>query len=151
MLNQISKRNIDEILFQFLKQIYHYERELDTRLGLNYQQICLLQFLRRCSTARVSEIADMLQIPLFQTTRLVDRLVARGYLQKERGQNDRREVFVSILSGGEEALEQVEAYTYHLIQANAGQLSEEELRGFLLAATNIHKLLGAPAENQHDQ
>ncbi len=151
MLNQISKRQIDEILFQFLKQIYHYERELDARLGLNYQQICLLQFLRRCASARISEIAETLQTPLFQATRLVDRLVERGYLLKERGQNDRREVFVSILPCGEEALQQVETYTYHLILANAGQLSEEELRGFLLAATNIHKILGAPVEKQHDQ
>jgi hypothetical protein len=59
----IPRSQIDELLFQLLKCVYHWEGEVPARFGLTCQEIYLLQHLRKASPARVSDLAVELCIP----------------------------------------------------------------------------------------
>ena len=131
-------------LFQFLKHIYHWERELHARFGLTYQEIYLLQHLRRVSQARVSDLAAELRIPLFQATRLVNRLAALQYLAKRKVADDRRSVIVSLLPGGESVLGGVEESNYRILLSNASLLMDEAVHSALQTAAGIGAILHLP-------
>jgi MarR family transcriptional regulator, organic hydroperoxide resistance regulator len=143
-LQPLPRPQVDELLFQFLKYIYRWEREIYARFALDYQEIYLLQHLRRSSPARVSDIAAELQIPLFQTTRLVNKLAERGFLSKQKEADDRRAVLVSLQPKGETILRKVEDNNYQIISANAGELTEEQVRSALLTASDIGRILRIP-------
>lgn len=148
--NSIARPQVDELLFQFMKRIYRWEREIDAVFGLDYQQIYLLQHLRKASPARVSEISRELQIPLFKTTRLISHLAEQEYLVKTKIKDDKRVVMVSILPKGEEVLSTIEERSYHIISENSKLLSEEEIKAFVFAASNIDRILEIPQKDPGD-
>jgi DNA-binding MarR family transcriptional regulator len=147
MLSQlVSRSQVDDLLFHFLMRIYRWEREIDAAFDLDYQQIYLLQHLRKFSPCCVSDIAQELRIPLFKTTRLVSRLADRGFLEKQKSKEDQRVVMVSLMPQGDEVLCTIEERSFQILANNAKNLSKEEITAFLLAAENIDKLLNLPEE-----
>jgi DNA-binding MarR family transcriptional regulator len=143
-LNSLPRSQIDELLFEVLKHIYRWEREVFARFGLTYQEIYLLQYLRKASPSRISDLAAELRIPLFQSTRLVNKLVEKNYLSKQKVADDRRSVMVSLLPGGESAIRDVEENSYRIILSNASMLTDEETQSALLTASDIGKILRIP-------
>jgi DNA-binding MarR family transcriptional regulator len=143
-LNSLPRSQIDELLFEVLKHIYRWEREVFARFGLTYQEIYLLQYLRKASPSRISDLAAELRIPLFQSTRLVNKLVEKNYLSKQKVADDRRSVMVSLLPEGESAIRDVEENSYRIILSNASVLTDEEIQSALLTASDIGKILRIP-------
>lgn len=143
-LQSIPRSQIDELLFQFLKHVYRWEREVYARFELDYQEIYLLQHLRKASPSRVSDLAAELRIPLFQTTRLVNKLAEKNYLSKQKVAEDGRTVMVSLQAGGEEILRGVEENSYRIILSNASSLTDAEVQSALLTAADIGAILRIP-------
>jgi DNA-binding MarR family transcriptional regulator len=140
-LQSIPRSQIDELLFQVLKHVYRWEREVYARFGLDYQEIYLLQHLRKASPSRVSDLAAEMRIPLFQATRLVNKLAAKDYLSKQKATEDGRTVMVSLQPQGEKILLGVEENSYRIILSNASALTDEEIQSALLTASDIGKIL----------
>jgi DNA-binding MarR family transcriptional regulator len=143
-LQSIPRPQIDDLLFQFLKHVYRWEREIYARFELDYQQIYLLQHLRKASPSRISDLAAELRIPLFQATRLVNKLAKKGYLSKHKVADDRRSVMVSLLPSGEAVIRSVEENSYRIILSNAGPLTDTEVQSALLTAADIGAILRIP-------
>lgn len=143
-LQSIPRSQIDELLFQFLKHVYRWEREVYARFELDYQEIYLLQHLRKASPSRVSDLAAELRIPLFQATRLVNKLAEKDYLSKQKVAEDGRTVMVSLQAGGEEILRGVEENSYRIILSNASSLTDAEVQSALLTAADIGAILRIP-------
>jgi DNA-binding MarR family transcriptional regulator len=140
-LQSIPRQQIDGLLFQVLKRVYLWEREIDSIFGLTYQDIYLLQHLRKASPCCISDIASELSVPLFQSTRLAARLEKCGYIAKEKKADDRRSVWVSLLPAGEDVLLSIEKRSYELILNNSAELPIQEVQSFLKAAENIDRIL----------
>ncbi len=60
--------------FQALRAVYRFERSKVERFELSFEEIYLLQYLRRNSPSRMSAIAREMGIPVSNATRLVGRL-----------------------------------------------------------------------------
>lgn len=76
--------------------------------GLAPQQYLLLLALRGLPeevSPTIRTLAERLQIRHHSAVELIDRLAARGYVGRRRSATDRREVIVSLLPGGQRALE----------------------------------------------
>ena len=146
MLASIPRPRIDELLFRFLAAVYGWERELHARFGLDYQQIYLLQHLRRNASQRVTDIAEALRVPLFQATRLVNRLAEKDYLCKQKVAGDRRAVLVGLRPKGEQVVRLVEEHNQRLIVANASRLPENVIQSLLVTAAEIGDILHIPEE-----
>jgi DNA-binding MarR family transcriptional regulator len=140
-LYSIPRSQIDELLFNVLKHIYRWEREVYARFGLTYQEIYLLQYLRKVSPSRISDLAAELRIPMFQATRLVNKLATKQFLSKRKQADDRRGVMVSLLSAGENVIQRVEENNYRIILSNASSLTEEEVQSALVTASDIGRIL----------
>lgn len=130
------------MLYSTMKAVYHFERTLYARFGLGYQEICLLQLLRRKSSLRIGDAARALEIPLFSATRLVQRLEAEALLTKRQDADDGRAVLVRLSAKGRRIIRKVEDDNYELIMKNAAALSGEELKALVLLTARIDELLG---------
>lgn len=137
-----DRGHADSMLYSTMRAVYHFERTLYARFGLGYQEICLLQLLRRKSGLRIGDAARALEIPLFTATRLVQRLEAEALVTKRQDATDGRVVLINLAAKGRRLIRKVEDENYDLIMKNAETLSSEELKALVLLATRINELLG---------
>jgi DNA-binding MarR family transcriptional regulator len=144
MDKKISREKVNNDMYLFLRTIYHYERNIAAQFGLDYQEIYLLQSLRRRSPQRLTEIAATLDIPMFTASRLVARLVQMEMVSKRKGVSDRRSISVELLAQGEKVVCEVEEKSYTLIMQNSAQMSDSDFESLLRMVEKIHEILGIP-------
>jgi DNA-binding MarR family transcriptional regulator len=97
-------------LAEFRHQIRRYLRFSDTAVRdselepRQYQLLLSLKGLPPEARPRIGELAEQLQIQHHSAVELVDRLERSGYVRRQRGTNDRREVMVYLTPAGERVL-----------------------------------------------
>jgi DNA-binding MarR family transcriptional regulator len=94
-------------------RIRHFLRDGDAvarAAGLEPQQYQLLLMIRglpQGEEATIRTLAERLALRHHSAVGLIDRLEARGFVHRNRGRDDRRQVLVSLLPRGERILEKV--------------------------------------------
>ena len=94
-------------------RIRHFLRDGDAVarvVGLEPQQYLLLLMIRGLpegEEATIRTLAERLALKHHSAVELIDRLEARGFVHRNRGRDDRRQVLVSLLPRGERILEKV--------------------------------------------
>lgn len=142
MTKTISRKKIDEDLFLVLKTIFHYERIIAAKYGLDFEEIYTLQFLRRNPLARVTDLSGELKLPMFTISRLVARLVKGGFITKEQDTTDKRNFHLKLEKAGENTLQEIETASYERIISNLSKMDEEKVKGLLNLAEGLHLVLG---------
>ena len=94
---------------------------------LTLPQLRALMLLSR-GPRRMGEVAGHLGVSLPTATDLVDRLVAKGLVERRQGSRDRRVVECLLTPRGRELVEESLALRRSLMSAVLGRLSDEELR-----------------------
>jgi DNA-binding MarR family transcriptional regulator len=145
-LSRISREEIDEVLFNSLRAVHKFELAKVAKFGLNYEAIFLLQFLRRNSPARMSEIADEMNLPVSTATRMVDRVETRGLISRKKDRKDKRIILVSLKSKGEKVVRELEDHTFDIISKNLVEFNEDKIRSFIETAEYMEKILSVSKE-----
>ena len=138
----LPRDRADELLYRSLRSIYHFERGLVEEFGLGFQEIIILQLLRRRKSARIGEIARALELPVFSATRLVKRLEASGFLRKEPAPGDGRGISAILEPRGGKLVDAIEAASFGRIGGAAASLSPREREAFVLVAERLAAVLG---------
>lgn len=104
----------DEILIDYealaefryhIRSFLRFSEQAARAAGLEPQQHQLLLALRGLPEGRkatITELADRLQIQHHSMVELIDRLVARGFVQRLRDEADQRRVVIQLTSQGKE-------------------------------------------------
>lgn len=97
--------------FRFqIRQFLHFSEEAARRAGLNPQHHQLLLALKGLPAdvePNVGELADRLHIRHHSAVELIERLVLKGLLRKQRGEDDRRRVLLEMTAQGERVLQKL--------------------------------------------
>jgi len=139
MLENNSNQKIYSDLYGFLRATYHYERKLAAAFDLGYREIYVLQYLRRNSPARITEIAKELNLPMFTASRMIHRLEKKLYVQKVQDTVDHRNIFVSLQPAGDKIVDEIEKQLVE--QFSTSKFSQEEVQIFLRTAEKMSELL----------
>jgi DNA-binding MarR family transcriptional regulator len=105
-----------QALAEFRYQIRRFLRFSEQKarsIGLEPQQYQLLlavKGLPEDKRATVGELAERLQLQHHSTVELIDRLVERNLVRRERDEHDQRRVFVLLTQQGEEQLHQLSQF-----------------------------------------
>ncbi|MFZ1137118.1 MAG: MarR family transcriptional regulator [Candidatus Korobacteraceae bacterium] len=97
---------IAELRYQ-IRRFLRFSEEAARAVGLSPQQHQLMLATKGMPggrPARISDLAERLQIQHHSAVELVDRLAARGLVTRALGEVDRREVYVQLTSSGESIL-----------------------------------------------
>ncbi|MGR3571956.1 MarR family winged helix-turn-helix transcriptional regulator [Brevirhabdus sp.] len=92
-------------LRRILRATELYGRDLARAAGLTPVQIRVLQAVSETGTSTPKEISSRLAVSQATVTTLVDRLVTKGLVERQRSHIDRRQTNVIIADAGREALE----------------------------------------------
>jgi len=93
-----------------IRRFLHFSERAARAAGLephHHQLMLALKGLPHGVRPRVAELAERLQIEHHSTVELVNRLAARGYVNRERCEPDRREVLLSLTPKGEKILREL--------------------------------------------
>jgi DNA-binding MarR family transcriptional regulator len=124
-------------------------RILDERLaaeaGCSLLEHDLLAWLTAQPQRRLQmlKLADLLGVTRGGLTRIVDRLVERGWIDRDRPERNRREVYAVLTPHGQHAIEHARAIYLSALQQTLGTHLNQTERNELARITN--KLLGALA------
>lgn len=95
-----------ELRYQ-IRRFLRFSEDASREAGLEphqYQMMLAVKGLPAGMRPRISELAERLQIKHHSTVELVNRLATRGFLQRQRGEKDKREVLLELTPKGEEIL-----------------------------------------------
>lgn len=98
---------IDEVLVALRRLIRAtdlHSRHLNKTVGLTAPQLLLLQTVCRHGEIAIGDIARSMSLSQATVTTIVDRLEARALLQRQRSAEDKRKVYVSLSSAGQQVL-----------------------------------------------
>ena len=112
MTKQISAddyQSLAELRHQ-IRRFLHFSEQAARSAGLEprqHQLLLALKGLPQGARPRVAEIAERLQIQHHSAVELVNRLVSRGFVRRDRAGEDRREVFVCLTSKAHKVLREL--------------------------------------------
>ena len=85
----------------------------------------------------MSSIARELSVTVGTLTIAMNSLVKKGYVVRERGQEDRRVVYISLSDRGRKAFEHHPQFHREMIEGVTGDLSEEEMQVLVKALSRL--------------
>ncbi|WP_178022945.1 MarR family transcriptional regulator [uncultured Paenibacillus sp.] len=127
----VKREELFEVTSMFRTLIKAITQEWNKRGGefnLSFPQYKMLYMLNASGTHTVSQLAEALGITSAAITGITDRLVTEGFVNRERGENDRRVVNISITDRGREIISQVTERQKEMLEGMFDQLQEEDLQ-----------------------
>jgi DNA-binding MarR family transcriptional regulator len=125
----------DESVGYLVRRLLHsLKAETDRRLephGLTNAQWEPLFKLKKCQASTVAELAREMQIDPGATTRMLDRLEAKGLCKRMRSTEDRRVVNIELTPEGNEAADKVPAALAEVMNAHLAGFSKTEWQTLL--------------------
>jgi DNA-binding MarR family transcriptional regulator len=110
-----------------IRQFLAYTERAAREAGLEpqqYQLLLMIKGLPPSLTPTISVLADRMAVRHHSMVELVDRLVERGLVRRERGSADRREVLVVLTPAAERVVRRVSVKHHQQLQSTAASLIE---------------------------
>jgi DNA-binding MarR family transcriptional regulator len=108
---------------------------------LSVSQLHVIRLVRKQGVLAMSELAELLAVSPPSASAMVDRLVEKGVLCRERSTQDRRKVVVRISPEAVKKIESVEANIIRLFEALVEQLGPETTRQWCQVLKRITAVL----------
>lgn len=105
-IEQFGDRMI-KLVPQLKAQLCRYENNLLHKKDITVAQLIVLEGLSHCDFCTMHKLAEVLKVQFSAATMIIDRLVKTGYVVRERGEEDRRTVFVRLTPKGKKILQEV--------------------------------------------
>lgn len=118
-------------------------RQLAKETSLTTSQLLVLQLLETQGEMTIGTLASQVNLNQATMTLLVDRLQKNGLVDRQRGQVDRRQVFVSLTTTGRKKLEQAPRLLQSVFLENFSKLAEWEQTYVLSALERVAHMMNA--------
>jgi MarR family transcriptional regulator, organic hydroperoxide resistance regulator len=108
-----------------------FKHNADEKFNLNKTQIRALISLGRRGSQTMTELVRKMDIEKGSMTSVVDSLIVAGHVSRERDENDRRRVLISLLPQGKEIASKLEKEMEAHIKGQLDLLGEERVSSLL--------------------
>ena len=115
-----------DLISDNLNKLFFPEEWLALDMKFSKAELFLLLLLVRRQECTMSELAEGIHVPMSTATGMADRLVRRGYVNRERSEDDRRIVVLRLSEKGLEAAAQFKVVLSRYIALVAEDLTTEE-------------------------
>lgn len=124
------KSNID--IYQFIldniQKIVVPEEIITIELSISRFELLALVLSDKYETVTMSNLAQGMSVPMSTATGIVDRLVKKELLKRDRSEEDRRVVTVSLTKNGKALVEDLKKHFHNYLDRVRDLLSEEEFK-----------------------
>ena len=116
---------------------------LERTSGLTAPQLLLMQLVRARGKASIGVIAKEMHLSQATVTTVVDRLESRGYIVRERSDQDKRKVLISLTSEGEVAVSGAPTLLQHNFIRRFRDLQDWEKSTLIAALQRVAVMMDA--------
>lgn len=120
-----------------------HSRQLEKQVGLTLPQILVLQTLEDSGRVSVSEIARQVSLSQATVTSVIDRLVKKDLVYRERSTTDRRKVRVILTESAKEKLREMPELLQQDFISQFDKLEGWEQKMLIASVERIASLMGA--------
>ena len=115
------------------------ERALESRLtkGLTIAEVHTIEAVGLHEKNPVKVVAERLGVTLATATAAITKLERKGFVTREKGEQDRRQVFVSLTLSGRKAWRAHSMFHQKLVEQALSPLNAEESRALMLALGKV--------------
>ncbi|HXX33541.1 MAG TPA: MarR family transcriptional regulator [Thermodesulfobacteriota bacterium] len=96
----VAISEIMQSLRRIFKSIQDYSQEVSNKFGITGPQLWVLKIISGNENLSLGELSKRMYLHPSSITGLVDRLEKKGYMLRDRGQEDRRVIKVQLTSEG---------------------------------------------------
>ncbi len=118
-------------------------KKAERETGMTGPQLWAMKIIGDLSPVRVSDLAKRMYLNPSTVVGILDRLEARGFVQRLRSQEDRRVVKVELTDTGQELLIKAPEVASGLLVAGLEVLPHKNLQHIAAALENLVSILGA--------
>ena len=133
---------LHEILVKLFQDIMDIERK--AIITKEFQDISnndmhIIEAIGIDESKNMSMVAKMVSVTVGTLTIAINSLVKKGYVNRMRGEQDRRVVYISLTEKGKIAYRHHEEFHRQMIDAIINGLSEDETKILVKALSNLNK------------
>ena len=118
-------------------------RDLTRATGLTPSQLIVLQIVARAGEPGAGAIAEAARLSQATVTALLDKLEARGFIARQKGQTDRRRITVTLTAEGRKALAETPDLLQDRFAARFAKLADWEQASIIAALERVSALMDA--------
>lgn len=145
-----------DLVIDNLKKLYFPEEWISLDLKFSKFELFALLFLDREKEATMSELVEYINCPMSTATGIVDRLVRKGFVERQRSDTDRRVVVVALTEEGARFAAGIKDMVFGYLNMLMEELTEEEKQFLLGIAIKVMNSLqekfnaeaGQPQKNE---
>lgn len=100
----MNSKDVLTALRRITRAIYLHSKQLERRVGLTVPQILVLQAIKDNERPSVSDIARQVSLSQATMTSVINRLVKKNLVLRERSTSDRRKVKINLTESAMEVL-----------------------------------------------
>lgn len=130
-------------LRQIQRRTEHASKKLAAQAGLTPSQLLVMQILAERGETSAGQISEMTQLKHATITSLVDKLEARGLLNRRKCEEDRRRVWLTLLPEGEAVITSAPGLLQETFQSRFSQLPDWQQAMLVSALEQVATLLDA--------
>ncbi len=135
-----TKKVVDTLLTDTFNSILRIEeRSMNNRLteGLTIAEVHAIAAVGLYEANPMTVVAQRLGVTLATMTASMTKLERKGYVERTRGESDRRQVLVRLTSKGRKAFRTHEAFHRKMVDRALGCLTPEEEQVFVRAVGKV--------------
>ena len=139
-----------------MQKLFFPEEWIAIDMRLSKMELLTLFIIDRRGEIIMSTLSDFLHVPMSTSTGIVDRLVRNSYVRRERSENDRRIVTLSLTEQGNSAVSGIKETLTGYLSRITEALSREEQRQLTALISKLVEALssvpeGSEAAPEHDK
>jgi DNA-binding MarR family transcriptional regulator len=134
-----------------IRKFLHFSEQAIKQAGLErgqYQLMLAIKGMPAGVRPRIRELANRMQIRHHSAVELINRLESRGWVHRERGQDDRREVLLALTPKGEKILAELALHHRNELRT-AGPTLVAALRRVMREDSASERKRAAATSNKH--
>lgn len=131
---------IINIVLDNMKELFYPEEWLEIDMKLSKTELFTMLIVDRYGEVIMSKISDEINVSMSTATGIVDRLVRKKYLKRERSESDRRIVLIRLTEQGYNTIEALKNSISKYLNRIYDSLTEEEIKvltGIVIKVVNI--------------
>ncbi|WP_366924634.1 MarR family transcriptional regulator [Metallumcola ferriviriculae] len=122
---------LEDLLNLFIenaKKLFFPEEWVKLDLNFSKSEIFTMLLLDKREEITMTELVSNINSPMSTATGLIDRLVKKGYVQRDRSETDRRLVVLTLTEEGSQLIKRLKEMISEYINMIVDDLTEEEVQ-----------------------
>jgi DNA-binding MarR family transcriptional regulator len=101
----------------------------------------MLRYIHHAEKCTSSELAEAFDVNKSAITAIINRLVEKDLIDRERDETDRRVVYLTLSRSGADLFEKTEKRIHKLVESIITKFDTEEITGFIVTYEKLSEML----------